>query len=185
MPPGRAGRPRSGRKKGEVARVPPATEALGRSRGGFTTKLHLASDGRGRPLALHVSEGQRHDSRELETVLDRIRVPQPRGRPRQRPRLLCLDRGYSYVRCRDALRRRKIPHVIPERKDQRAQRQRKGRRGGRPPRFERALYARRNEVERCINRLKQFRAVATRYDKRAVNYLAVATFAAIILWIRH
>jgi len=179
MPPGPGG------KKGEQELAPPATEALGRSRGGFTTKLHLASDGRGRPLALHVTEGQRHDSRELEAVLDRIRVPGRRGRPRKRPRLLCLDRGYSYVRCREALRRRKLPHVIPERKDQREARQKKGRRGGRPPRFERALYARRNEVERCINRLKQFRAVATRYDKRAVNYLAVATFAAIMLWIRH
>jgi transposase len=172
-------------KKGEQELAPGAAEALGRSRGGFTTKLHLASDGRGRPLALHVTVGQRHDSGELEAVLDRIRVAGPRGRPRKRPVVLCLDRGYSYPRCREVLRRRKLSHVIPERKDQREQRQRKGSRGGRPPRFERALYARRNEVERCINRLKQFRAVATRYDKRGLNYLAVATLAAVMLWIRH
>lgn len=160
-------------------------EALGRSRGGLTTKLHVAAEGRGRLLALHLSAGQRNDCRELEPVLDGIRVPGPRGRPRKRPDRLSLDRGYRYRCCRQTLRRRKIPHVIPERRDQRERRQQQGRRGGRPPRFDRELYARRNIVERCINRLKQFRAVATRYDKRAVSYLAVATIAAIILWIRH
>jgi transposase len=158
---------------------------LGRSRGGFTTKLHLASDGRGRPLALHLSEGQRHDSRELGAVLDRIRVPGQRGRPRQRPGRLCLDKGYSYPACRQLLRRRKIRHVIPERRDQRAARGRKGRRGGRPVSYDAAVYAQRNWVERLINRLKQFRAVATRYEKRASSYLAMATLAAIRLWISH
>jgi transposase len=158
---------------------------LGRSRGGFTTKLHLASDGRGRPLALHLSEGQRHDSRELEAVLDCIRVPGRRGRPRKRPEQVVLDRGYSYRRCRKGLRRRKLRHVIPERQDQREARARKGRRGGRPPRFDAALYAARNGVERLINRLKQFRAVATRYDKRASSYLAMVTLAAIKLWISY
>jgi transposase len=151
----------------------------------LTTKLHLASDGRGRPLALHRSEGQRHDSQELGRVLDGIRVPRQRGRPRKRPDCVCLDKGYSYPRCRRLLRGRKLRHVIPERQDQRAARQRKGSRGGRPPSFAREVYAARNWVERLINRLKQYRAVATRYDKRASSYLAMATLAAIRIWISH
>lgn len=171
------------KKKGGSMLAPAARECLGRSRGGLTTKLHLASDGRGRPLALHLSEGQRHDSQELERVLDQIRVPRRRGRPRKRPDCVCLDKGYSYPRCRRVLRRRKLRHVIPERKDQRAARQRKGSRGGRPPSFAPAVYAARNWVERLINRLKQYRAVATRYDKRASSYLAMTMLVAIKIWI--
>jgi transposase len=173
------------RKKGDPTLAPAARECLGRSRGGLTTKLHLAGDGRGKPLALHLSEGQRHDSRELEAVLDGIRVPQPRGRPRKRPQEAALDKGYSYRRCRAVLHRRKIRHVIPERTDQREARARKGSRGGRPPRFERAVYVARSWIERLINRLKQFRAVATRYDKRASSYLGMATIAAIKIWVSH
>ena len=175
---GRSSRPKKGGP--EVA-----CEALGRSRGGLTTKLHLVTDGRGRPLGLCLSEGQRHDSKLLEAVLDRVRVPRKRGRPRKRPDLLCLDKGYSYPRCRQLLRRRGIRHVIPERKDQREGRRRKGSRGGRPPRFEGWAYALRSWVERGINRLKQWRGIATRYAKRAANYQALATIVSIKLWIEH
>ena len=122
------------RKKGDVA---DGCEALGRSRGGFTTKLHLAADGRGRPLTVRLTAGQRHESTQLEPVLDSIRVPRKRGRPRKRPDQTALDKGYSYPKCRKGLRRRGLRHVIPERKDQREQRQAKGFRGGRPPRFDR------------------------------------------------
>ena len=128
--------------------------------------------------------GQAHDSTQLEPVLDAIRVPRPgRGRPRKRPARLLGDKGYSYPRCRRALRRRGIRHVIPERRDQRAQRAAKGRRGGRPPGFDRATYRRRNVVERCVNRLKQFRGIATRYEKRALNYRAMVVIAALMLWL--
>ena len=104
--------------------------------------------------------------------------------PRKRPNRLVADKGYSYPRCRKALRRRKIRHVIPERKDQKEQRQKKGSRGGRPPKFEKELYRERNWVERCVNRLKQWRRVATRYEKRAQNYLALLTIAATMIWLR-
>jgi transposase len=118
----------------------------------------------------------------LEPVLDGIRVCRPggRGRPRTRPDRLIADKGYSYARCRRLLRQRQIPHTIPERADQRLHR---AARPGRPLAFDRATYARRNVVERCINRLKQWRGLATRYEKRAVNYRAMVVLAAIILWL--
>ena len=130
-----------------------------------------------------LTAGQVHESTQLEPVLDAIRVPRRRGRPRKRPGRLLGDKGYSYRKCRRILRRRGIPHVIPERRDQRQQRLAKGAAGGRPPRFEPAAYARRNVIERCINRLKQFRRVATRYDKHAVRYRAFVVLAAISLWL--
>jgi transposase len=131
-----------------------------------------------------VTAGQVHDSTQLEPVLDAIRVPRVgRGRPRKRPDRVLADKGYTSRRCRAALRRRGLPHVIPERRDERARRAAKGRQGGRPPAFDRATYRRRNVVERCINRLKQFRAVATRFEKRAANYRAMVVIAALLLWL--
>ena len=130
-----------------------------------------------------LTAGQVHESTQLEPVLDAIRVPRRRGRPRKRPGRLVADKGYSYRRCRRALRRRGIRHVIPERRDQRAQRAAQGARGGRPPGFDRAAYRGRNAIERCINRLKQFRGLATRYEKRAVNYRALVVLAAIVIWL--
>jgi transposase len=117
-----------------------------------------------------------------EPVLAGIRVPRPggHGRPRTRPERVIADKGYSYPRCRRLLRQRQIPHTIPERADQRLQR---AARPGRPLAFDRATYARRNVVERCINRLKQWRRLATRCEKRAVNYRAMVVLAAIILWL--
>jgi transposase len=127
--------------------------------------------------------GQRHDSTQLEAVLDGIRVPRPtgRGRPRQRPAHVIADKGYSYERCRQVLRRRGIPHTIPERRDQQ---ERRARRPGRPLVFDAERYRRRNVVERCINRLKQWRGLATRYEKRAANYRALVVIAALMLWLR-
>lgn len=158
-------------------------EALGRSRGGFTTTLHLAFDGRGRPLSIVLTAGQRHDSTRLEATLDAIRVPGKRGRPRKRPQQLACDKGYSYPKCRRALRRRGIRHVIPERKEQREQRQARGALGGRAPRFEKAIDQERSWAERGVNRLKQWRGIATRYEKRAHNYLALVQIASLILWL--
>lgn len=160
----------------------PPDEALGRSRGGLTTKLHLAFDGRGRPLAVVLTPGQRHESTQLGAVLDAIHVPRPggRGRPRKRPDHLIADKGYSYPRCRRLLRRRGLPHTIPERRDQ--CRRRAGRRG-RPLRFDTVQYRRRNVAERGINRLRGWRGVATRYEKRAGNYRAMLVLAALMLWL--
>lgn len=149
----------------------------------MSTKLHLAFDGRGRPLSVVLTGGQRHESTQLEATLDGIRVPRKRGRPRKRPQQVVGDKGYSYRKCRQALRRRGIRHVIPERKDQREQRRKKGPAGGRPPRFDKAVYRLRSWGERGVNRLKQFRRIATRYEKLAHNYLAFVQLAGIIIWL--
>lgn len=129
-----------------------------------------------------ITPGQRHDSTQLGAVLDGIRVSRPggRGRPRRRPDRLIADKGYSYPRCRRLLRQRGIAHTIPERRDQRA---RRAARPGRPLTFDKATYARRNVVERCNNRLKQWRGLATPYEKRAANYRAMVVLASIVLWL--
>jgi transposase len=127
-----------------------------------------------------ITPGHRHDRTQLAAVRDGIRVPRPGGRPRTRPDRLSADKGYRYPRGRRLLRQRQIPHTIPERTDQRA---RRAMRPGRPLAFDRAVYARRNVVERCINRLKQWRGLATRSEKRAVNYRALVVLAALVIWL--
>lgn len=162
-----------------------AGEGLGRSRGGFTTKLHLSAEGRCRPLSLVVTPGQRADCTQLDPVLDKICVPRTGpGRPRKKPDSLAADKTYSNGPCRDSLRRRGIRHTIPEKTDSQGARQRKGSRGGRPPGFDKQRYKKHNTVERAINKLKQSRAVATRYDKRGYVYLGTVTAAALIIWLR-
>ena len=124
-------------------------EALGRSRGGLTTKIHLAADQRCRPIAFLTSEGQRHDSIAFEMVLAEVRIDRVGpGRPRTRPDWVLADKAYSHPSTRNDLRRRRIAHTIPERQDQKDRRKAKGSKGGRPPGFDTAAYAQRNTVER-------------------------------------
>jgi transposase len=130
-----------------------------------------------------LTPGQRHGSTQLEGLLDAVRVARPEGspgRPRKRPSRLLADRGYSYESCRRLLRKRGIPHIIPERKDQV---ERHAARSGRRPSFDREAYRRRNVVERCVNRLKQWRGIATRYEKRAANYRAMVVIASLMMWL--
>jgi transposase len=141
---------------------------LGRSRGGFGTKLHLVVDGNGVPLAASLSAGQAGESKHMSAVLECVRVPGPCGRPRCRPRKLAGDKAYSHPGIRAYLRRRGIKAVIPTRKDQRPN-----------SRFERATYRRRNVVERCVGWLKENRQLATRHSKLAANYLATVKLAMI------
>ncbi|WP_243878351.1 IS5 family transposase [Streptomyces sp. SUK 48] len=157
--------------------------ALGRSRGGLTSKIHLACDGRGRPLAFVLTGGNTNDCTRFITVMEAIRVPRPGpGRPRVRPDHVLGDKGYSSRAIRSWLRRHGIPHTIPERADQVGNRARRGSRGGRPPAFDREVYKHRNVVERCFNRLKQWRGIATRYDKTAQSYQAAVTLASLLMW---
>ncbi|MEU3693811.1 transposase [Streptomyces narbonensis] len=97
---------------------------------------------------------------------------------------MAADKAYSNGLLREYLRRRGIRHAIPEKTDSQAARLRKGSRGGWAPGFDGERCKKRNTVERTINRLKQSRAVATRYDKRRYIYLATATAAALVIWLR-
>ncbi len=148
----------------------------------MSTKLHLACDGAGRPLAVVLTPGQWGDNPQLAVLLDTISVRRAdgRGRPRKRPAHLIADKAYSHPSTRRLLRQRGIAHTIPERRDQQA---RRAHRPGRKPAFDRQIYRRRNVVERCFNRLKQWRALATRFDKRAANYRAFVVIAALMMWL--
>jgi transposase len=137
---------------------------MGRSRGGLTTKIHAVVDADGLPIALKLTPGQAHDGRSAEGMLDRM---EPGG-------ILLADRGYDS----DALRNQMAARgawanikPMPNRKN--------------VPAFSTFLYRYRNLVERFFNRLKHFRAVATRYDKRDDNFLASVQLASIRIWLRH
>ncbi|MFI6151383.1 IS5 family transposase [Kitasatospora sp. NPDC051170] len=164
------------------ASAEPAHHAIGRSRGGLTTKIHLAADSRCRPLCFHLTPGQANDAPAFEPVMAALRVPRAVGRPRTRPVMVLADRAYSSRAIRDHLRGRGIRAVIPQPADQIANRRRKGRQGGRPPTFDREMYNRRNTVERCINRLKSWRGLATRYEKTATVFQAGLHIAGIFIW---
>ncbi|GAA1287860.1 hypothetical protein GCM10009579_58880 [Streptomyces javensis] len=114
----------------------------------------------GRPLAFTVTGGNANDCTLFTAVMQAIRVPRlGPGRPRVRPDHVIGDKGYSSKAIRGWLRRRNIRHTIPERSDQIRNRLRRGSRGGRPPAFDKQVYKRRNVVERCFNRLKQWRGI--------------------------
>jgi transposase len=152
-------------------------EALGWRRGGFSTKVHVRAEGGGKPMALLVSGGERHESLYVAALLARGHVRRPgRGRPRVRPAQLAGDKDYSYPTVRRLLAQRGVRAVIPRRRDQRP-----GDRRHRP--FDRTVYRERNRVERLMNRLKQYRRIATRYEKRAEHYVAMLTIAAALLWL--
>ena len=133
----------------------------------------MRAEGGGRPLTFVLSGGQEADCRYVAPLLEQGAVKSGQGgRPRLRPDRVAGDKGYSYRSVRQYLRRRGIGRVIPSRRDQ-----------GRHGPCDREAYRQRNRVERLINRLKQGRRVATRYEKRARHYLAFVTLAASLLWL--
>lgn len=158
-------------------------EALGRSRGGLTSKLHLAVDGAGLPISVILTPGPAGDNPQLLPLLDEIADLRIDGVRVQVGRVLA-DKAYSHPSTRKALRRRRIKVTIPERADQIRRRKQRGRAGGRPPAFDAEIYRDRNVVERCFNRLKQFRGLATRYAKRAAYYRSEVLIACLILLLR-
>lgn len=147
----------------------PADHALGRSQGGFGTKVHLACDGAGRPLGVVVTPGQQHESTVFEAVLDTVAVPQRSGQTRRRPRRVAGDMAYNNKRIRGWLRGRRLGAVIPRPENQRRRR------------FDKVRYKGRNVVERLIGWLKERRRLATRFEKLAVNFVAMLKVG-MILW---
>lgn len=124
-------------------------------------------------MTFTVTAGQRHETTQFEVLMEQGAVKRgSRGRPRIRPERVLGDKGYSSRKIRHYLKQRGIGYTIPRRRNE-----------TRTGPFNRTLYKDRNCVERLIGRLKQFRRVATRYEKRAVNFLAMVTLASIMLWI--
>ena len=146
----------------------PEDQALGRSWGGLSTRLHVVCDGNGLPRAVHITAGQRGESSQFEAVCGLVEAP-------RRPKRLLGDRGYDAKRVRAWLRKQRIREVIPKRKLAAE----KKRRRGRPPMFQKEQYARRNAAEGLIGWLKEHRGLATRFDKTAASFLTMVKLACI------
>jgi transposase len=145
----------------------PPIHALGYSRGGFGTKVHLLVSDRGVVLGIHVTPGQQHESTAFEPLMRRVLLPRRRGLPYW-PAKLSGDKGYSYAHIRRWIRRRRIEPVIPTRKDQ-----------PRDETFDKASYRKRSRIERVIGWYKECRALGTRYEKLAVDYVTLWMIAMI------
>jgi transposase len=124
-------------------------------------------------MAVLLTGGECHESRVAQPLVEAgaLKRSTP-GRPRKRPKRIVADKAYGSRAFRQFLRRRGIRSTLPRKVNER-------RRGP----FNKAIYRQRNQVERFFNRLKQSRRIATRYEKRAVNYLAMITIACFLMWL--
>ncbi|WP_296267041.1 IS5 family transposase [Pseudomonas sp. UBA6562] len=151
----------------------PHHHCLGRSRGGLTTKIHLACDSNGFPLTVMLSPGEEADSRYFMPLLEQISLPGSRGRPRKRCRYVLADKGYDSQMLRQYCDRYGMQPIIPLRKMHRKPRP------GLPRLFDRPQYKKRNVIGRLFSWLKEKRRLCTRYDKLASSFKAMVTLACI------
>jgi len=154
-----------------VQKSSPEREALGRSYGGFSTKIHIRCEGTGKLITFLLTPGQESDIGQAEELMENGAIRRRSGHMRLRPERLVADKGYTSAALRAYLHRYHIRCTI-------ARRSNEPRRGS----FNKQHYRKRNIVERLINRLKQFRRIATRYEKRASNFAAMITIASIFLF---
>ena len=140
--------------------------AMGRSRGGYSTKLHVMTDARGTLLSITATGGQRHESQEFDNLYEDCQVSVHFYR--DRPAAIAGDKGYSSAAIRESIEKRSIEAVIPTRSNEPVNQD-----------FDRDCYRKRNIVERLIGWLKESRRIATRNDKIAESYLAFIKLAAI------
>jgi transposase len=151
----------------------PDDHALGKSRGGIGTKIHLICDGNGLPITVQVSPGQAHEATFCLDIVDAIEIASPVGRSRKRPERLAGDKAYSSSKIRQGLKARTISPVIPAKKNQQ-----------RDPHFDKRNYRKRNIIERCIGWIKESRRIATRYEKLAIHYLGMVKVGMIMRYLR-
>lgn len=148
----------------------------------MSSKIHQLVDGNGLPLVTLITPGQAGDAPMFLPLMAQLRVGRGTGRPRTRPDAVRGDKAYSSRAIRSHLRARRIKAVIPEPEDQKGHRKRRGSHGGRPVSLDTVDYKNRNVIERHYCHIKQWRGLATRYDKRAVTYRAAVTLNAVIAW---
>jgi transposase len=168
-------------KKGGPASEP-TDHALGRSRGGFGTKIHLLSDGNGIPLAALLTGGQAHEAPHFAQLLESVAIRRSTGHMRRRPQQLAGDKAYHAQHIRQWLRQHGIRAVIPPK-------QYTGKRPpGRPITYDKTAYRQRNVIERRVpfgrGWLKERRSLATRFEKLAVNYMTNVQLAFIQRYLR-
>ncbi len=156
-------------KKNQTIVGEPDDHALGRSRVGFGTKIHLVCEGKGKPLAAQVSGGQEHESKYFKEMMGKISIPQERGRPRKNPDNIAGDKAYSSNKNRGYAKARGIGDIIPTKINEERRED-----------FDKELYRDRNIVERCIGWLKESRRIATRFEKLALHYLGVIKLGMIL-----
>jgi transposase len=136
---------------------------VGRSRGGLTTKIHARVDAKGRPLCLLISPGQVHDVSCAEALLQGV----------EQRAVIIADKGYDADRVRSHIRAQGAIPNIPNRSNRKKK-----------YRWKKIIYRERNHVERFFNKLKQFRRIATRYDKLGATFFAFIKIAAMRIWLR-
>ncbi|WP_157405303.1 transposase [Actinopolyspora halophila] len=157
-------------------------QASGHSRGDLSTRPHLIVDGRGHPLSPLITPGQASDAPAFPPLLTAAHVPRPgRGHPRTRPVRIIANKAHSSRTIHQHLPTSRYATTIPEPAEQAGYRRGHGSRGGDPPAFNTACYRQYNTVERCINRLKQWRGIATRLHTEARYCHVSLTLANILL----